>query len=212
MGCRRVNADEVRAGWARRSTEYSPAYYAYYGPNETSERLYQTLDRLVGADASVLELGCSSGRHLQHLHEHGFADLHGVDINEDAFDVMATEYPALAAAGTFYGGAIEDVVVEFEDGRFDAVVSVETLQHIHAADEWVFDELARITDDVVCTVECEAPVADTDDGQSDPDVNYVNDDIPLYYRDWGAIFTGLGMTETETQSAGRDTLRVFRHA
>jgi len=207
-----MNADEVRAGWASRSTEYSPAYYAYYGPNETSELLQATLGRIVDTDAAVLELGCSSGRHLKHLHEHGFSDLHGVDINADAFDVMEAEYPALAEAGTFYSGAIEDVVVDFDDGRFDAVISVETLQHIHAADEWVFGELARITDDVVCTVECEAPVADVDDGQAESGINYVNGEIPLYYRDWGRIFTDLGMEATETQSVGRDTLRVFRHA
>jgi len=222
-----VNADDVRRGWAERSTEYSPGYYAYYGPNETSEAVRRTLDRLVDSDAAVMELGCSSGRHLEHLREHGYSDLHGLDINDDAFDVMATEYPDLAEAGTFYHAAIEDAVGGFDDGQFDAVYSVETLQHVHADDEWVFPELARIADEALLTVECEAPVEGSggsrkpveesrtdeepvDENASGDAVNYVNGEIPLYYREWGRIFTALGMVEIEARSLGRDTLRAFR--
>ena len=223
-----MNADEVRRDWANRSTEYSPGYYAYYGPNETSERVREVLDRYVGPDEPVLELGCSSGRHLKHLHDHGYGDLHGVDINDDAFDVMAETYPDLAEDGSFVHGSIEDAVRDFSDDRFGAVFSVETLQHIHADDEWVFGDLARITDDLLLTVECESPVDGDDDGATPdgasadrpdaddrsgvPEVNYVNGDIPLYYRRWGDIFTGLGMDAVETRPLERDTLRAFRHA
>lgn len=205
-----MNADDVRRGWARRSTEYSPGYYAYYGPNETSELVRRVLDRLVGPDADVLELGCSSGRHLKHLHDRGYGSLHGVDINDDAFEVMAEEYPDLAAAGTFHHDAIEDALGGFEDGRFDAVFSVRTLQHIHADDDWVFEEVARVTGDVLVTVECEEPGTGTVDG-ADPPVNYVNDDFPLYYRPWAEIFTGLGMEQVDVRAVDGDTMRVFRH-
>ena len=204
-----MNADDVRRGWASRATEYSPDYYAYYGPNETSDLVRRTLDRLVGTEAAVLELGCSSGRHLQHLHEHGFEDLHGVDINDDAFDVMADEYPALAAEGTFHHGAIEELVPGFDDGQFDAVFSVETLQHVHEDVEWVFEDVARITADALVTVECEEPVNGEGDGR-EAGVNYVNGDIPLYYRDWTATFTEFGLSEVEARPFGRDTFRVFR--
>jgi SAM-dependent methyltransferase len=159
-----VNSDEVRKRWAERSGEYSPSYYAYYGPNETSDLLLDLLDSFVGSDAAVLELGCSSGRHLAHLHEHGFEELHGVEINDEAFDVMADAYPDLAETGTFHHGAIEEVAPEFPDRRFDAVFSVETLQHIHPDDEAVFGELARITDDALVTVENEDRDGDPPEG------------------------------------------------
>ena len=223
-----MNADDVRRDWANRSAEYSPRYYAYYGPNETSERVRAVLDRYVDPDKAVLELGCSSGRHLKHLHDHGYRDLHGVDINDHAFDVMAETYPDLADDGTFVHGAIEDAVGDFEDDRFGAVFSVETLQHVHPDDAWVFGDLARVTDDLLLTVECESPVngddgdsappgapgdrPDADDRAETPEVNYVNGDIPLYYRPWGDIFTGHGMTAVETRALDRDTLRAFRHA
>jgi SAM-dependent methyltransferase len=220
-----VHPDKVREGWAERSGEYSPDYYAYYGPNETSEWIRERLDAALGPDAAVVELGCSSGRHLAHLHEHGYENLHGVEINDDAFDVMAEEYPGLADAGTFYAESIENAVADFEDDRFDAVFSVETLQHIHPDHEWVFGDLTRITDDLLLTAEIEADErqgtgqegaednTEESDERRDSDeqaVNYVDDGVPLYYRDWGRVFTERGFVEITAESAERDTLRAFR--
>ncbi len=223
--------------WAERSGEYSPSYYAYYGPNEASERVRDLLDAVVGRDASVLELGCSSGRHLSHLHEHGYEDLHGIDVNDEAFRVMEETAPDLAASVSFHADAIENVVADFDDDQFDAVFSVETLQHVHPDNEWVFEELPRIAGDLVVTVEHEGKGKggneesegegeesegqrgetggndERDDGgrgQDEPDVNYVNDEFPLYYRNWRRIFTDLGLVEVESEPVGQDTLRAFR--
>jgi SAM-dependent methyltransferase len=203
-----VNSDEVLDDWADRSGEYSPEYYAYYGPDETSDLIRDRIDAAFDTDATVLELGCSSGRHLAHLHEGGYEDLHGIEINADAFDVMADSYPDLAAAGTFHHGAIEDLVRKFDDDAFDAVYSVETLQHLHPDVEWVFEELARITDDLLVTVENEGE--DEHRRPTDPDVHYVDDDLPLYYRNWSRVFTELGFVEVEVRSGRRDTVRAFR--
>lgn len=223
-----MDSNEVRRQWADRSGAYSPAYYAYYGPDESSEAVRAVLERFVGRDAAVLELGCSSGRHLSHLADHGFENLAGIEVNPDAMEVMEDTYPELAARGTFYLDAIEDVVGDFEDDQFDAVFSVETLQHLHPDVEWVFAELARITDDVLVTVENEGEEdADAggdggtpdhemnDDGDdpgqdAGPEVNYVENEVPLYYRDWNRIFTDLGFDEVRAESVGRDTLRAFR--
>ncbi|MFC4987909.1 class I SAM-dependent methyltransferase [Saliphagus infecundisoli] len=195
-----MDAEEVRTEWIERSGEYSPDYYAYYGADEVSEAIRERIEERVGSDASVLELGCSSGRHLAHLHDAGFRDLWGVEINETAGDVMREEYPDLAADGSFRFEPIEDVVGGFDDDRFDAVFSVETLQHIHPDDDWVFTEVARIADELVLTAEIEA----------DEDVTYVRESFPLYHRDWRATFTDLGLEEIESAEVGRDTVRAFR--
>lgn len=202
-----MEPDEIRRQWAERSGEFSPEYYAYYGPDETSELIRERLDSVVGSDAAVLELGCSSGRHLAHLHEHGYEDLHGIEINDEAFDVMTESYPDLAAAGTFHVDAIENVVREFDDDRFDAVFSVETLQHLHPDNEWVFAELARITSGLLVTVENEGGDDRSEGGTA---VNYVNEEFPLYYRNWNRVFTGLGLIEIDAVSLDRDTFRAFR--
>ncbi|NHN47137.1 class I SAM-dependent methyltransferase [Halostella sp. JP-L12] len=204
-----MNSNEVRRQWAERSGEYSPEYYAYYGPDERSESVRSLLDRFLDRDARVLELGCSSGRHLSHLYEGGFENLAGIEVNADAFDVMADAYPDLYGDGTFYVDAIEDVVRDFDDGQFDAVYSVETLQHLHPDVEWVFEELVRIADDLVVTVENEG---DGDPNATDPEVNYVREDVPLYYRDWNRVFTDLGLVEVAAESGDRDTVRAFRPA
>jgi hypothetical protein len=89
-----------------------------------------------------------------------------------------------------------------------------------------FAELAQLTDGLLLTFECAAPVGSEQDGARGEDgtrgedeapgdgsdaVNYVNGDIPLYYREWGRIFAELGMVEVETRPFDRDTLRAFRH-
>ncbi|MFD1563183.1 class I SAM-dependent methyltransferase [Haloarchaeobius amylolyticus] len=205
-----MNSTEVRRQWAERSGEYSPEYYAYYGPDETSETIRSILERFVGRDASILELGCSSGRHLAHLHDHGFESLSGIDVNDDAFDVMAETYPELAADGTFYHDSIEAVVGEFDDGQFDVVYSVETLQHLHPDAEWVLEDLARITADLLITIENEGEGERDGSESATPNVSYVNDDVPLYHRDWNRVFTELGLLEVEATSGKRDTVRTFR--
>jgi SAM-dependent methyltransferase len=198
-----VDSHDVREAWATRSGAYSPEYYAHHGPDERSRTVRAVLDDHVGPEASVLELGCSSGRHLAHLAANGYEDLAGVEVNADAFDVMADHYPDLAATGTFYRDAIEAVLPTFETGQFDAVFSVETLQHVHPDEAWVFADVARVAGDLVLTVENEGE----EDG---PDVRRVDDGVPLYHRDWRGVFTALGLAEVATHRGDRDTARAFR--
>jgi len=119
--------------------------------------------------------------------------------------VLAETYPELAAAGTFYRAAIEDVVGEFADDQFAAVYSVETLQHLHPDASWVFGELARITGELLVTVENEGRA-----GPGADDVNYIDGEFPLYYRDWNSVFTERGFREVASATLDRDTLRAFR--
>jgi SAM-dependent methyltransferase len=202
-----VDSAEARRRWAERTGAYSPAYYAHHGPNATSETIRERLASL-DCDAAILELGCSSGRHLAHLHDHGYENLHGIEINPDALDVITETSPELAAAGTFHVDAIQDAITRFDDGRFDAVFSVETLQHVHPDDAWVFDEIHRITDDRLLTAENEGEAADRRGTATDA-MNEV-DGVPLYYRDWRAVFTDRGFAEIGSEPVKRGTLRVFR--
>ena len=205
-----MDANDVRREWAERTGEYSPEYYAYRGPNETSEAIRALLVEEVGRDAAVVEAGCSAGRHLSHLHDDGFRDLHGIEINAEAVEVMADAYPELAADGTFHVAALGDALPGFGDGAFDAVYSVETLQHIHPDDAAVFDELARVTRGVLVTVENEDPSGTPD--ETDPEVTRINGEFPLYHRDWRRVFSRRGFDQIASESAGRDTLRAFRRS
>ena len=203
-----MEPDENQHGWAERSGEFSPAYYAQIGANEVSEALASVCEYYLHEDAAILEVGCSSGRHLTHLRENGFTNLTGIDINDESFDVMTDQYPQLAATGTFQTGMIEEIVPEFPDDAFDLVYSVETLQHIHPQNTWVFEELARITSNLLITAENEGNSPQR--GRTDANVSYVNGEFPLYYRNWKRIFSDLGLVQLSSEPSKRDTIRTFR--
>lgn len=200
-----MNADRVHAEWTDRSGEFSPHYYAYYGHDEKTDLLETHVTQFAEVDSRILELGCSSGRHLAALLDAGFGDLTGIDINPDSFRVMADHYPRLAAEGTFICDSIENILPEVATNGFDLVYSVETLQHIHPDETWVFDEIARITNSFIITIENEGTKP-----ASTPTRTYVDDNLPLYYRDWRRIFTERGFAELLAEELDADTIRVFR--
>lgn len=203
-----MNPDDVRQEWAERSGKFSPDYYAELGPNVISETLVDVFDHYADENARILEVGCGSGRHLAQLLDHGYENLTGIDINEASFDVMADHYPRLAGTGTFHTGALEDHVTDFDDDEFDVIYSVETLQHIHPENTWVFEELTRISGDLLITAENEGNGPTR--GRGDDPVNYVDDEFPLYYRNWKQVFGDLGAAQLLCHPTNRDTIRVFR--
>jgi len=202
-----MDASDNHRGWAERTGDFSPAYYAELGPNKVSKSLVTLLDYYGSEEASILELGCSSGRHLAHLHENGFGNLTGIDINDVSFEVMADAYPALAEAGTFLTGAIERLVPDFDDDTFDIVYSVETLQHVHPDDKRLFDELVRITGDLLVTIENEGP--DPENNGTDGPVQFVDGQFPLYHRNWNRVFTDRGLEQLLCHRSKPDTIRAF---
>ncbi|WP_255152635.1 class I SAM-dependent methyltransferase [Halorarius halobius] len=203
-----MDPDENRRGWAERSGAYSPEYYAQLGPNEVSETLAAVFDHYVDEDAAVLELGCSSGRHLERLRRAGYEDLTGVDLNDESFAVMADHYPRLADVGTFHTAPLEEFLPELDDGAFDIVYSVETLQHVHPDDSEVFEECLRVTSDLLVTAENEGNSPRR--GRDDHEVSRVDDEFPLFHRDWKAVFSSLGAAHLLREPTKRDTVRVFR--
>ncbi len=132
---------------------FSSEYCAGIGPNEDSEILVDALSYDATEDARILELGCSSGRHLEALRRASYENLTGVDLNHDALDVMAEYFPRTVEPGTFHIGAIEDILPELETGAFDVVYSAETLKHVHPEETVVFEKVLRVTDDLLVTAE-----------------------------------------------------------
>ncbi len=201
-----MDPEKIHNAWATRTGAYSPADYAARGPNEVTQILVKTIAHYYDETAAILALGCGAGRHLETLRQEGFTQLTGVDINEDAFEVLAEQYPTLAEVGTFHAGAIEELLPTMETNAFDVIYSVETLQHIPESETAVFTELPRITRDLLITAENEGngPTRGTSD------YTYVDDGVPLYYRDWKEIFTELGLAQLVREPTERDTVRVFR--
>jgi hypothetical protein len=75
----------------------------------------------------------------------------------------------------------------------------------------VFEELKRVTDDLLVTAENEGNSPHR--GRGDERVSVVDDgkgEFPLYHREWKAVFSELGLAQLLVKSTTRDTIRVFR--
>jgi SAM-dependent methyltransferase len=201
-----VDADEVRRAWATRSGAYSPAYYAHHGPDATSEWVVDAVTARLGETATVLEVGCSSGRHLERFRRAGFDSLAGIEVNPEALTVMRESFPELAAQATFHHGDVEAILTDWETDAVDVVYAVETFQHLPAT---AFDEIARVAGELIVTAENEGD-ADTSDGVIG-EVTRVADGVPLYYRDWGQVFGRRGFSQVAgpDRVGDRDTGRVL---
>jgi len=68
--------------------------------------------------------------------------------------------------------------------------------------------LVRVTGDLLITAENEGNRPNR--GPDAVDVSYVDDDFPLYHRDWKAVFSDLGLAQLLVERTNRDTIRVFR--
>ncbi|WP_459889443.1 class I SAM-dependent methyltransferase [Halostagnicola bangensis] len=208
-----VDSEEIREIWVSKEGKYSPEYYASKGIDETSELVLDVIESAAEPDDHILEIGCSSGRHLAHLYHNGYENLSGIEINDRSVEVMGEHFPQLSSDARIHTRAVEDIVESFEDGEFDVVYSVETLEIIPPKNDWVFGEIARITDDALITVE-EEPANPTGRPIQNRPVRET-DGFPVFRRRWSDIFSEYGFdsnTVVEQDSVPEDTVRVFRRS
>jgi hypothetical protein len=66
----------------------------------------------------------------------------------------------------------------------------------------------RVTSDLLITAENEGNSPER--GRSDSTVSCVNDEFPLYHRNWKKVFSELGLAQLVSEGGKRDTVRVFR--
>ncbi len=155
--------------YARKSTAVVDFLHRFWGPEVTAE-------------SSILEIGCNAGANLQGLHQLGYADLAGVEINATAVEEMGRQFPAMAQAATIHVGAFEEVLPGLPDRSADAVFAMAVLMHVHPKSREVFEHMARIARRYVCVVESE------------------NATTPhVFARDYGRVFSRAGCRETRSE-------------
>ena len=177
-----------------------PETYAKY--NLVSEFVFgqiKTLD--LKKDDPILELGCNVGRNLNYLYQHGFNNLHGIELSSTATSTMKKFYPEMVNRSTILEGTIEDKIKEIKDGSMALTFSNNVLYSIHPYSNFVFDDIARISSKYVMTIEVEN--------------SYY---WGMFPRDYGLIFTKLGFKMLEDKlvspnpsvETNRHTLRIFK--
>jgi SAM-dependent methyltransferase len=154
---------------------------SYIGHAVRSRALLAMFDRTVPTEAKILEVGCGVGRDLAYLHDKGYANLEGIEINPHAIALLRKTYPQLKDV-TIHEGAAEDVLPKFADDQYSVAFTMSTLQHIHPDSVEVFDNLVRVAGQIVVV---EGPARKTH---------------RLHPHDYDALFTSRGMTSMATRS------------
>jgi 2-polyprenyl-3-methyl-5-hydroxy-6-metoxy-1,4-benzoquinol methylase len=107
-----------------------------------SQFLVSLVRRYAQPSASILEIGCNTGRNLDHLHRAGYTNLMGIEISEPAINLLRQSYPHLGHSQV-YLGSVEDLIGKV--GTFDVVFTMAVFEHLHSDSAWVFKEIAGIT-------------------------------------------------------------------
>ena len=87
-------------------------------------KITQDIFNNIPRDSSILELGCNTGNIIRILHDMGFTDITGLDINKNAIKIISKEFPEYK----FIHSSIEDYK---PDAKFDMVYTSGFLIHIH---------------------------------------------------------------------------------
>lgn len=191
--------------------------YAEFGPDH--DALFEQIETHCDSPDLVLDLGCGAGSHLGYLYENGYTDLYGIDINEAKIELMEAAFPEMYAVANVTAGPAQEYLREFDDGHFDVVYSIATLQHIQSNEEALYDELVRVTDGILITFEIDREAFES--GRDTAELSFgwhLNAEL----RDYREIFEPRGLTEVDAVKPWDDqsgvgplrnglyTLRVFR--
>jgi SAM-dependent methyltransferase len=150
---------ELHAYWENPGPENSPKKYLGKGRSSRSQFLVQLLASIrlpngsIGVDRqdAILEIGCNSGRNLMHLWKAGYRNLHGIEINPAAVELMRSKLPYLRAQVQV--GPVEEILPRLEP--VDVIFSLAVLVHLHPDSEFIFAEMVEKANKFLITIEDE---------------------------------------------------------
>ena len=115
---------------------------------------------------------------------------------------MKKLYPEMYSNSTLIVGPVEETIKEIEDDKFPLTFTMAVLMHIHPKNNFIFDEISRISSDYIITVE---------------DEDTYGAGGGLFPRDYGLIFSKLGWKNLLTKPVDRSelaklkvTIRIFQ--
>jgi SAM-dependent methyltransferase len=121
---------------------------AYIEPVHRSRALVRLIADLPRS-ARILEIGCNVGRNLAHLHDQGYTDVSGIEINPNAVELLRATFPQLADRPIFLGPA-EEQLAKLGTDDFDLVFTMAVIEHIHPDSSALFEQIVRVGHSVLC--------------------------------------------------------------
>lgn len=154
--------------------EFDRTYHAKYGVTRTA--LNQDFLKDIPRSASILEVGCNLGNQLILLHQMGFENLSGIEINKE---IVKTAQSRVPWAKLTEGSVLN---IPFRDASFDLVFTSGLLIHIAPQDLPVaMAEIRRCAKDWMWGLEYYAP--------NTTEVPYRGQSGLLWKADYARIYT-----------------------
>jgi SAM-dependent methyltransferase len=173
----------VRSGvadkWRKARKGDNIGYQHYLELSEGSKQLLSEIQSRTSPNDKILDLGCNVGRELNHLWQAGYRNLTGVEIGEEPVRAMREVFPSLAQGARILNASMTAAVREFKNGEFDLIYAHGSLVSLSAREQYVFDEMSRITRRWLLVLENEWSGM-------------------LFPRDFGRVFSARGMREVAT--------------
>ena len=105
-----------------------------------------------GPEAPILDMGCNVGRHLNALHKCGFTNLHGVDVQKAAIELMGQVFPEMAAKAHVEQGTFRNYLCKTPGRFFEVVFTYGATVELIPPDFSVCQHMARIASRAVIMV------------------------------------------------------------
>jgi SAM-dependent methyltransferase len=103
-------------------------------------------------NATILDMGCNVGRHLNFLYEKGYRNLLGVDFNSTALSEMALRYPPMHAGARLYEMSFEEFLTKVDDPVDVAYTRGATFELVHPSFPLINELCARVRRHVVLAI------------------------------------------------------------
>lgn len=115
----------------RPTTEFAYVKYAHAGAIQNHAYLWppvlESITHLRGSGARVLDAGCGNGSFCDVMQRELGLEVFGCDLSESGMEFAVKEYPACR----FRQLSVYDDFVSAFDTTFDAVVSIEVVEHLY---------------------------------------------------------------------------------
>lgn len=132
-----------------------PFTYLDDSHQRSSEYLYALIKSHCPDIARVLEIGCNSGRNMAYLKERMDVAVDGMEINEEAIQLLYKTHPSLNDSKVHKGNMV-DMVGKIKGPGYDLVFSMASLQCLHpTVSNKFWQKLAHLSCKYFITIEME---------------------------------------------------------
>ena len=91
-------------------------------------------------DSKLLDIGCNTGSTIFSLHQYGFTNVYGVDVEKNKINHGRKIYAEISDRLAYYDGT----KLPFEDNSFDVVTMFDVIEHITNIDRFIREEVRRV--------------------------------------------------------------------